>query len=222
MDTWHIVSTGDDAFGIAEVAEQIQSLVSGLRSALEQPDGSVLVWELQENSQSVGRASVQVCAGLNFFELFFNSCDGYRGMFRRGRRIGSAANAALIDAVVSVLSHRLPESVETVLIKKIGDTLQLAGRETIDRSQFLRSLDPSLAKVWYATAEISFANIRPLSFGLSEGKIDVGLDYQWKRIEQDPGDCIIEIKGAFVGACGLFQLKDPEVRATGLWRTGGA
>jgi hypothetical protein len=47
-------------------------------------------------------------------------------------------------------------------------------------------------------------------------------DHKWKRIEQDPGDSIIEIKGAFVGACGLFQLKDPEVRATGLWRTGGA
>jgi hypothetical protein len=222
MDKWLITSTRDDAFGIAAVAAQIASLVSGLRSALELADSSVLVWELHDNSQSVGRAAIQVRVGHDFFEQFFNSCDGYRAMFRRGRRIGSAANAALIDMFLSVLSHRLPVSVETVLVRKVGDTLQLAGRKTIDRSTFLRSLDPSLAKVWYATAEIGFENIRPVSFGVSGGKIDVGLDYPWKRIEQDPADCIIEIKGAFVGPSGLFQGKDPEMRATGLSRSGGA
>jgi hypothetical protein len=222
MDTWHITPITDDVFGIAEAAEAIGALVSGLRSALELADSSVLVWELRENSQTVGRAAVQVGVGLDFFEQFFNSSRGYRALFRRGRRIGSAANAALIDTILLTLARRLPESVNALLVTKIGDALQIAGRTTVDRSKFLRSLDPSLAKVWYATAEISSENIRWLSSGVSESKIDVGLEYMWKKIQQDPGDCIIEVKGAFVAPCGLFQVKDPEVRATGLSTTGGA
>jgi hypothetical protein len=222
MDTWHIATTRDDAFGIAAAAQEIASLASGLHSALELAGRRVPVRELCDNSQSVGRAVVQTRVRPEFFEQFFNSCRGYRAMFRRGRRIGGAANAALIDIVLSHLSHHLPESVETLLVRKVGDTLQLAGRATIDRSTFLRSLDPSLAKVWYATEEISSKDIRWLSSGLSESKIDVGLEHTWTKIQQDPGDCIIEVKGAFVGSCGLFQVKDPEVRATGLSTTGGA
>jgi hypothetical protein len=174
MDKWDLVPTEDDVFAIAEVAEQIESIARGLRSALALPDSSTLIWELQENSQSVGRSGVQVRTGHDFFEKFFNSCGGYRAMFRRGRRIGSAANAALIDTLVSVLSSRLPESVETVLVRKVGDTLQLAGRECVDRSKFLRSLDPSLAKVWYATAEITWGDIRQLSFGSPKARSMLG------------------------------------------------
>jgi hypothetical protein len=222
MDTWDITPTTNDVFGIAEAAAEISALASGLRSALELADSSVFVWELREDSQSVGRAVVQVRVRLEFFEEFFNSSRGYRAMFRRGRRIGSAANAALIDTILLTLGHRLPESVDALLVTKIENALQIAGRTTVDRSKFLRSLDPSLAKVWYATAEISSQNIRWLSSGVFERKIDVGLENMWKKIQQDPGDCIIEIKGAFVAPCGLFQAKDPEVRATGLWTTGSA
>lgn len=222
METWEIATTRDDTFGIAEVSDEIASLVSGLRSALQQTDRSVPVWELRESSQSVGRAVVQTRVDPDFFEQFFNSSVGYRAMFRRGRRIGSAANAGLIDVVLSTLRQYLPESVEALLVRKIADALQPGGRTTIDRPTFLRSLDPSLAKVWFATEEISSKGIRWLSSGVSDSKIDVGLEYMWKKIQQEPDNCIIEVKGAFVGACGLFQIKDPEVRAIGLSTTGGA
>lgn len=222
MDTWHIAVTRDDAFGIADVAEEISSLATELRSALEIGNRSVPVWELWDDSPSVGRATVQVPVAPELFEQFFNSPKGYRAMFRLGRRIGSAANAALIDIVISVLSRTLPESIDALLVKKVGDTLHLAGRQIILRSTFLRSLDPSLAKVWYASQEISSENIRWLSSGVSDSKIDVGLEYAWSKIQQDPGDCVIEVKGAFVGSCGLFQVKDPELRAAGLSTTGAA
>jgi hypothetical protein len=159
---------------------------------------------------------------VELFERFFNSPQGYRAMFRRGRRIGSAANAPLIDGLVSVLGKTMPESIDAVLVKQVEDVLNITGRQDIPRSTFLRSLDPSLAKVWYATQEISSENIRWLSSGISGSKIDVGLEYHWNKIEQDPGDCHIEVKGAFVGSCGLFQVKDPESRATGLSTTGAA
>jgi hypothetical protein len=221
MDTWHIAETRDDAFGIAAVAEEISSLTTELGSALE-TNRSVLVWELWDESQSVGRAALQVPVAVELFERFFNSPKGYRAMFRRGRRVGSAANAALIGGVVSVLGRTLPESIDAVLVKKVGDLLHLAGRQDVPRSTFLRSLDPSLAKIWYATQEISSENIRWLSSGVSGSKIDVGLEYAWNKIQQDPGNCVIELKGAFVGSCGLFQIKDPELRAAGLSTTGAA
>jgi hypothetical protein len=222
MDTWHIVTTRDDAFGIADVAEEISSLATALRSALETSDKSIPVWELWSDSSSVGRATIQVPVSSPLFDQFFNSSKGYRAMFRLGRRVGSAANAVLIDMVISFLSGTLPESIDVLVVKKAGNALHLAGRQNILRSVFLRSLDPSLAKVWYASQEISADNIRWLSSGVSDTKIDVGLEYAWKRIHQDPGDCVIEVKGAFVGSSGLFQVKDPELRAAGLSTTGAA
>jgi hypothetical protein len=87
----------------------------------------------------------------------------------------------------------------------------------------LRSLDPSLAKVWYSTSEIGpTGEIRLLSTGMSDRKIDVGLPNHWVEICQDSNDCIIEVKGAFVGSCGLFQIKDPELRARTLSNKGEA
>ncbi|MEW6690201.1 MAG: hypothetical protein AB1452_14045 [Pseudomonadota bacterium] len=223
MDTWNIAAARDDALGIADVVEEISSLATELISALEIGNRSVPVWELWHESPSVGRATVQIPVTVEFFERFFNSPNGYRAMFRRGRRVGSAANAALIDPLVSLLGRTLPESIDAVLVKKVGDVLNIAGRQGISRSTFLRSLDPSLAKVWYATQEISSESIRWLSSGVSgNSKIDVGLEYAWNKIEQGPGDCLIEVKGAFVGSCGLFQVKDPELRATGLSTTGAA
>jgi hypothetical protein len=222
VDTWHIETTRDDVFGIARVAEEISSLVTQLRSALEVVERRTIVWELWDTSQSVGRAVVQLRVDADIFEQFFNSSDGYRAMFRRGRRIGSAANATLIDVAISVLGGTLPESIDALLVRKTGDSLQLAGRQHIVRPTFLRSLDPSLAKVWYATEEISSKEIRWLSSGVSNGKIDVGLEHSWSKIQQDPGNHVIELKGAFVGSCGLFQVKDPESRASGLSTRGAA
>ena len=58
--------------------------------------------------------------------------------------------------------------------------------------------------------------------GMSDGKIDVGLAYDWAEIRQNPDDCILEAKGAFIGPDGLFQHKDPELRAHTLFRKGQA
>lgn len=222
MDTWNITETNDEAFALADCAKDISSLATGLASAMES-DQTVLVWELCHEFPSAGRAVVQIPVTHDFFERFFNTSVGYRAMFRRGRRIGYATNAAIINRLVSLFERTQPESIDVILVIKSGDTLSVAGRISILRSVFIRSLDPSLAKVWYATQKISFEQISWLSSGISGGgKIDVGLSHPWNRIEQEPGDCFIELKGAFVGSCGLFQIKDPEIRAIGLSTTGAA
>jgi hypothetical protein len=223
MSAWNIQTAADEIRGIADVADEISTLVSSLCTALEHVGGIDPIWELSEQFPSVGRSVVQIGVGPRLFESFFNSSTGYRAMFRRGRRIGSLTNAALVDAMQSKLLAALPEMVDAHLIKPGLNGPEWIGRKAIPRPTFLRSLDPSLAKVWYSTTEIrSHGEIRPLPFGVSDEKIDVGLPHQWAAIRQDAEDCIIEVKGAFVGSCGLFQIKDPESRARTLSEKGEA
>lgn len=223
MNTWDIRTVTDDVLGIADVAQDVAALVSSLCTALEQTAGIQPIWELSDQLPSVGRSVVQVRVTPKLFETFFNSSIGYRAMFRRGPRIGSTTNAALVDAVQSRLRASLPETVDAHLIKNGSDGPEWIGPTAIPRTTFLRSLDPSLAKVWYSTAEIGpNGEIRRLPFGVSDAKINVGPSCQWTEIRQDAQDCIIELKGAFVGSCALFQFKDPELRARTLWMKGEA
>jgi hypothetical protein len=220
MNTWGITTSADEVLGITDVAPAISALVSRLCVALGQVDPVEPIWELSERFASVGRSVVQVRVSQELFETFFNSSNGYRAMYRRGPRIGNATNAALVAAVQSMLSTSLSETVDAHVIK-VGP--EWVGHTAIQRSTFLRSLDPSLAKVWYSTAEIRpTGEIRLLPTGISDRKIDVGLACHWAEIRQDASDCIIEVKGAFVGSCGLFQHKDPELRARTLSSKGEA
>ena len=213
MSTWDIAPTEDDAVGIAAAASEIMALASGFRAALDRVDRIEPIWELSEQLPTVGRSVIQVRVTPEFFADFFNSASGYRGMFRRGPRTGSATNAALVDVHRSTLSTVLADTVDACLVRG-GTQLELMGRTAIPRSTFLRSFDPSLAKLWYCTAEVSASDgIRFLPFGIESGAIDVGLTEKWAAIRQGKIDCFIEAKGAFIAPYGLFQFKDPEVRA---------
>jgi hypothetical protein len=221
MNTWNINPIRDDTAELGQVATEITALASGLRTSVEHLDRIQFVWELFDQQPSVGRSVVQVHVSSTFFETFFNSPVGYRAMFRRGPYIGSATNGALLREVLSVLSPRLPESLNVPVIKNPGP--EWVEHYRLARSEFLRSLDPCLAKLWYSTAEIrADGTIRSLPYGVIDGKIDVGLSYHWAEIRQNEQDCIIEIKGAFIGPYGLFQVKDPEERARKLFEKGEA
>ena len=117
MNTWSITTSPDEVLGIAAVAREISALVSGLSAALEQANAIEPIWELSEQFPSVGRSVVQVHVEPEFFATFFNSSVGYRAMFRRGPRIGSATNAALVSTVRSALMVRLPETANAHVIR---------------------------------------------------------------------------------------------------------
>ena len=219
MNRWDIQAM-DGVLGVVNVATDISDLVTGLRAELGRANRVTLFWDLLKENPSFGRSGLHLHVSQEFFETFFNSAIGYRAMFRRGPRVGSTANAAIIDAVRSALSASLGDAVE---VHQIGFGPEWIGRVTISRSTFLRSMDPSLAKIWYSTAEICLnGTIRPLPFGVADTKIDVGLPHLWAEIRQDAPDCFIEVKGAFVGKFGLFQIKDPELRAHTLAHKGEA
>lgn len=221
MTDWNIGEVKDNADGLALVASDIVNLVSSLCAEFEKAEYFLPIWERLEDNDSVGRSVVQFRVSSTLFDTFFNSAVGYRAMFRRGPWIGSSVNAAIVAGIKAILSQKLSKSVNAHVLKWGPE---LAGHMTLDSSQFLRSLDFCLSKVWFCTAEVvPEGELRMLPLGVSyEKEIDVGLQHPWKKIEQGPDDCIIEIKGAFVGERRLFQIKDPELRARGLTESGGA
>jgi len=220
MNTWNLAAAADAVIGIAENAVAISALISDVGIALRNADPLDPIWEVSEKCPLAGRSVVQIRVSATLFESFFNSSKGYRAMFRRGPRIGSVANAALVASVKDRLSKTLPDSVTAHLIE-FGPTW--IGRTTVSKLEFLRSFDPALAKIWYSTAEVApSGEIRLMPTGTSEGKIDVGLPHACAEIRQDPEDCILEAKGAFIGPHGLFQSKDPEFRAQTLFIKGEA
>lgn len=220
MADWHIANTQDNAQGLACIASDVAILANSLHTAFQRSGCFEPIWEVLEADESIGRSVLQFHVSSTLFDKFFNSPLGYRGFFRQGPWLGSAVNALIVAEIKSALLPRLSERVVAHVLK-VGP--KLAGCITLERSCFLRSLDPSLSKIWYSTAVVnSTGSLRLLPSGVSGEKLNVGLQEQWMKVCQDPTDCVIEVKGAFVGACGLFQVKDPEVRARTLSERGEA
>ena len=220
MNVWDISTSADEVIDLAKNVAAISTLATQVPLALKQVQTLEPTWEVSEKCPSAGRAVVQFRVSQEVFDIFFNSSVGYRAMFRRGPRIGTFTNAAIIAAVNDQLSRSMSE---TVTAHVIESGPKWKRRITIARSDFLRSLDPSLAKLWYCTAEVvPHGDIRLMPTGVSDSRIDVGLAHTWAEIRQDPEDCILEAKGAFLGPYGLFQPKDPELRARTLSSKGEA
>lgn len=208
---WPIHDVEDSAAGLAQMASSIDSLVSSLGAAFEAVQRFEPVWELLEADETVGRSVLQFRVDAELFDLIFNAPLGYRGMYRLGPWIGASVNGLIVAELKAAAAARIPRVLKAHILRS-GPSL--AGRKDIDSTTYLRSLDPSLSKVWYCTAAICFdGHLRLLPSGVSEQRLEVGRSYPWAVLTQSPADCIIEVKGGFVGSHGLFQVKDPEYRA---------
>lgn len=223
MSSWNVVRATSEVHCIGEVADAISALATRCSDSLRDAETLVPVWELSKGSPAIGRAVVQIRVSEEFFDSFFNSPLGYRAMFRRGPRVGCAANSTIVASVRDFLSQALTGAVDAYVITFAQDSIECRGQKTIDRSEYLRSFDPGLAKIWYGTSEIEAGGrVRSLSLGVSADKINVGLSHPWAAIRQDAMSCLLEVKGAFLGSLGLFQLKDPDLRARTLSEKGEA
>ena len=217
---WKLQDVGDEAAGLAQVAGSIDSLVSSLCAAFEAAQSFEPAWELLEADDAVGRSVVQFKVAPNLFDLVFNEPLGYRGMYRRGPWTGASVNSLMVAKLKAGVAAKVPKVLDLQVLRS-GPSLD--GRKDIDQATFLRSLDPALSKVWYCTAEIRpNEELRLLPSGVSATKLEVGRPNPWAVLRQSPDDCIIEVKGAFVGPHGLFQVKDPERRGAVLSERGEA
>jgi hypothetical protein len=88
----------------------------------------------------------------------------------------------------------------------------------------LASLSPTLSKVWFCAKLIGMhGGIEDLAVFLSTPDLAFGSDCPaWHSVCADGINAWLDVKGAFVSASGLYQLKDPSVRAQGLHCRGTA
>jgi hypothetical protein len=171
-------------------------------------------WEVSDSDGSHHRALIQFPVAPDLFDWFFNARTGYRAHFRAHPDCGLSFNADVVRALRDRLRRRLPSSVSAV---RVDRALNVLGEVPVPRTDFVRSLDPALAKFWAGTVAIG-GGYRGL--GVSGPKIRVGLD-RWPA-RYMVGRTWLDLKGAFDGNGKLYQPKCPRLRAIKLHETGAA
>ena len=219
MRCWNIDALESEVEGIKAISSFVNQLCKEFGSTMLRTD-LWLHWEHHRSAEPVGRIPIQFRASECLFDTFFNQIDGYRAAFRRSARVGSFVNAKIIEGAAEILTTRLPAIVS---LPVVASDMSCTQEMRIDRLCISRSLDPCLSKIWACTRLIAgVGRCEPLPLGISGEKINVGQDQPWEALLRNSQDCILEIKGAFVGKHGLFQTKDPERRARELHLKGQA
>jgi hypothetical protein len=164
------------------------------------------------------RAVIQFQVAPQVFDWFFNGRTGYRAHFRAHPDCGSKFNSQLHEAVrvrlVNILSLSVPA-------RRLDSDFQDRGETVLTKSFMLSSLVPNLAKIWFCTRLIGFDGVvRDLPLGITGPKLLMDGGAEWIAPFRDPSDTWLEIKGAFLGREGPYQLKNPTDRAHRLHKTG--
>jgi hypothetical protein len=193
----------------------IDALVQALRATLVSDNANV-GWEQKEHRPGDCRVVIQFPVEQVLLDWFSNGWSGYRAHYRADPRCGLQFNAEIITAMASLLASHLGESVPGHLLDWHFNVVEA---RRIRRSDILRSLAPDLAKIWLSGQLIGSSN--PLPTGMGSRSLDIeGLSQRWYDFYRDAGDAWLELKGAYIGAAGPYQWKNPKRRAICLHRTG--
>jgi hypothetical protein len=177
-------------------------------------------WERSELDWNDFRAIAQVHLGSNLFDWFFNARTGYRGKFRESWEAGVAFNAEIIEAI---RTHVKGIADPTVMVRLLDASFEDCGYATVPVDRISDSLLPDLSKVWFCTKLIrQEGGTACLPLGLSGPRILLDRGDSWAAPYRDDSDSWLDIKGAFLGAEGPYQPKDPVQRAKTLQLTGSA
>jgi hypothetical protein len=97
------------------------------------------------------------------------------------------------------------------------------GEAQIDKAFLIASLVPDLSKVWFCTKRIqSHGGIEVLPTGIVGPRILLDGDSSWAAPYRKDEAAWLDIKGAFVGATEVYQVKPPIERAKRLQSMGDA
>lgn len=187
------------------------SVIDALLIAVKTCDVRLAIEEAEREAADV-RAVVQFQIGEALFDQFFNSRMGYRASFRAG--IGIEANASMIRKVTDCLERGLNP---TITVARLDSSFEFKRTEVIARSVFLNSLDPAQSKLWMCGKRVQMSgSVERLAMGLSGPRILLGSSVSWPAPFPHDSDAWLDVKGAFLGRHGLYQPKDPHVRAQAL------
>jgi hypothetical protein len=133
-----------------------EALISALTHALDQAqrNGAIrLVIDSKRESFESFRAMTQFTVHRDLYDWFYNARTGYRAAFWRDPMIGIEFNHRIVAALAGILAERLSDdvTVRAIQIIETNDTSREdrdRGRKLVQRDSFIRSLDPSVAKVW--------------------------------------------------------------------------
>jgi hypothetical protein len=160
---------------------------------------------------------VQFPIGEELFDLFFNARTGYRAQFRYGWENGAAENAHL----VTVLRTEI-EACRQVQFscRRLSQSFDDVGAMTAALQDIVKSLDPTLSKVWVCDRLIrKGGGLQDLNVSRSEPDLVFNNKCEpWRSLCADESNAWLDLKGAFMGDAGLYQLKDPAVRAARIGR----
>lgn len=166
------------------------------------------------------RLTLQFHIGEALSDQFFNSTSGYRAQFRIDWRRGYDYNRRMIEQLRSIVMLRMPSAVPG---RRLTNTFDDCGAMTVTRDQAYASLDPDLSKVWFCgRLVLGDGRMQQLPAGVTGPRLRLLNGSSWAAIARDDSDAWLDIKGAFLGVNGCYQLKDPVARAKKLAVTGEA
>jgi hypothetical protein len=166
------------------------------------------------------RVVVQFHVGETLFDQFFNSLNGYRANFRQGWEIGLSHNEEIITALVGALAADLPSR---VVARHLTARFEDCGAINVSRESIITLLEPFLSKIWFCGKLIlAEGKVLPLPTGTVGPRLLLDDGTTWAAPARDESDAWLDVKGAFLGRIGLYQPKDPVVRAKRLQEAGEA
>jgi len=185
--------------------------------------GGTIRFGFDESGREVNdlRAILQFPVGEQVFDWFFNSQTGYRAQFRKSARYGNEQNVALIEALRRELE---PYKSTSIRGRRLSTEFNDLGPMTVLGSDVLASLSPPLSKVWFCAKLIGLdGGVKELTVYTSTPDLAFasGSD-AWRSIYANGPNAWLDVKGAFVGPAGFYQIKDPMLRAEGLHCRGTA
>jgi hypothetical protein len=209
-----------DALQAAPSRLELMRMVAGaLGLAVSNGDVHIGFDESGKNAKHL-RAVIQFHVGQQIFDWFFNAHTGYRAQFRHRWEDGQAHNVELVTWLCGEL--RAIER-EEISARRLSASFEDRGSEQAPVSRVLASLDPRLSKVWFCKKLIQHdGKVSTLHVELSGPRLVFDDHESWAAPCADESDAWLDLKGAFVGETGLYQIKDPELRAKEMQRLGSA
>ncbi|SDX63376.1 hypothetical protein SAMN04515617_105159 [Collimonas sp. OK242] len=166
------------------------------------------------------RAVVQFSVGVGLFDWFFNARTGYRAHFRGDYKFGLEFEKRIIIALRLRLNAKL---LDVVFGRELNENFEDEGEAQIPKHFLIDSLTPNLAKVWFCTRRIKLGGgIERLPTGVVGPRILLDHDKLWAAPCREHDTAWLDIKGAFLGKAGPYQLKGPICRAKKLHDEGEA
>lgn len=198
----------------------VASLVEALCNA-RNADTLRLGWEKADSEPNDHRAVMQFHVGELLFDGFFNALGGYRAQFRSGWMQGLRFNDCLVNALTTEMEKLLPAE---VAVQHVNQSWSESTNALVPKDRYFASLKEAyFAKVWFCGQRLELdGSVTTLQPWLTGGKIQLDDQIKWPSVSQDEERAWLDMKGAFLGASGPYQIKSPDDRAQSLQQTGEA